>query len=200
MSKNKLRMLIEIALFAAIAFVLDLLIPSIGHGIKFNVKMLPIVFLGLRWGLLPGMAGGLLWGLLQIITGEAYILNFPQVLIEYVIAFTSIGLAGLFHKKMQKTLADQNSGKSDQMMIVLMALITGSFVRYLWHMLAGYIFWADMTEGAVAAVAYTISVNGLAFLTETVTCAVALVLLMPSLSLLLKNPGSVKLKPAAQEA
>lgn len=192
MKHTKLRMLVEIALFAAIAFILDLLIPSIGHGIKINVKMLPIIFLALRWGLLPGMAGGLIWGILQIVTGEAYILSAPQAFIEYIIAFSFIGMAGLLHKKMQRALADPKTKKSDLAMIASLALILGSFLRYIWHMIAGYIFWSDNMENATAAIANTISVNGLAFITETVTCLVVLLLITPYYKNLLKNPQSMK--------
>lgn len=192
MKNSRIRMLVEIALFAAVAFVLDLLIPSIGHGIKITVKMLPIIFLSLRWGLLPGMAGGLIWGLLQIITGEAYILSAPQVIIEYVIAFSSIGVAGLFHKKMQRTLADPSSKKSDQAMVAAMALITGSFARYIWHMIAGYVFWSENIESPTAAMANTITINGLGFITETVTCLVVLLLITGYYRQLFYNPQSVK--------
>ena len=190
MQNKNLRMILEIALFAAIAMILDLIIPST-HSVKITVKMLPIVFLALRWGVLPGMAGGLLWGILQIILGEAYILSAPQVFIEYILAFSCIGLAGLFHKKMQRALSRKEPVKSDLAMIATMALITGSFIRYIWHMIAGYVFWSENIESVKAAIINTISVNGLAFITETVTSLILLWIMIPSFKQLLRNPASM---------
>lgn len=192
MSRTKIRMLIEIALMAALSLILDLLIPSISHGIKINIKMLPIVILALRWGTLPGMVGGLLWGLLQIATGDAYILGFAQGLIEYVLAFAAIGLAGLMHKQIQNTLMQDATNKGALATFSLFGLVIGSFFRYLFHFIAGVIFWSENMDSTTAAIANSITVNGLAFITETVTCAVVLLLLIPAYAQIIKNPVSME--------
>ena len=80
MEKNQIRRIIEIAIFAALALIFDLIIPSFGHGFKISFKMVPIILLALRWGVGSGLMGGFLWGILQILVGDAYILSLPQVL------------------------------------------------------------------------------------------------------------------------
>lgn len=189
MSKYRLRLLIEIALFAAIAMVLDLVIPST-HGFKITPKMLPIIILALRWGTLPGMAGGLLWGILQIVTGEAYVLNAFQVLIEYIVAFSAIGLSGLFHKPMQNLLARPRPSKITQALLAGFAVLTGSLIRYLFHVIAGVIFWSQNIPSIDQAIANSLLVNGSGFLTETVTCLVILLIMLPWYRQLLKNTVS----------
>ena len=61
--------MIEVALFATIAYILDLVTQpmSLGPWISLSFKMVPIFLLSFRWGLKAGAMGGLIWGLLQVI-------------------------------------------------------------------------------------------------------------------------------------
>ena len=73
MSKTNIRPMIEVALFATIAYILDLVTQpmSLGPWISLSFKMVPIFLLSFRWGLKAGAMGGLIWGLLQVVTGQA---------------------------------------------------------------------------------------------------------------------------------
>ena len=73
MSKTSIRPMIEVALFATIAYILDLVTQpmSIGPWISLSFKMVPIFLLSFRWGVGAGAMGGLIWGLLQVVTGQA---------------------------------------------------------------------------------------------------------------------------------
>ncbi|MER2255183.1 MAG: energy-coupled thiamine transporter ThiT, partial [Priestia megaterium] len=79
---------IEIAIFAALALLLDLL-PSIkiATAVSISFSMVPIFIMCFRWGVKGGALSGLLWGLLQLATGTAYILTALQTFIEYIVAF-----------------------------------------------------------------------------------------------------------------
>ena len=72
MSKTNIRPMIEVALFATIAYILDLVTQpmSLGPWISLSFKMVPIFLLSFRWGLKAGAMGGLIWGLLQVVTGQ----------------------------------------------------------------------------------------------------------------------------------
>lgn len=192
MQRNRLKMLVEIAIFAALALIIDLFIPSIGHTIKFSFKMLPIVVLALRWGMPAGLTGGFLWGLLQIVVGEAYILSVVQVFIEYIIAFTVIGLAGIMFKPIQSELSKENYSVARTGFYASLATIIGAFIRYVFHYIAGIVFWGEYAPEGQAASLYSLLVNGPAFLTEIITCIVIIWLLAPFYKIILFNKSNLK--------
>ncbi|MDO5734201.1 MAG: energy-coupled thiamine transporter ThiT [Eubacteriales bacterium] len=187
MSKERIRVLVEIALMAALAMLLDVIIPSFGHGLKITIKMLPIVILALRRGLIPGLVGGFLWGLLQVVTGEAWILNALQVFLEYFLAFTLIGLAGLFMPLIQKELRQQNPSRGKLALEAGSALVLGSLARYIMHFFAGIAFWSDNLPEGVNAAINSLVINGSAFLSETLTSLVVLLLAIPFYRQLIRN-------------
>lgn len=64
MSKTSIRPMIDIALLATIAYILDLVTQpiSLGPWISLSFKMVPIFLLSFRWGLKAGAMGGLSGG------------------------------------------------------------------------------------------------------------------------------------------
>ena len=186
MDRNKLRKLIEIAIFAAIALVFDLFIPSLSPAFKISIKMLPIIILALRWGLGAGLAGGFLWGLLQIVVGDAEIVSLAQALIEYLFAFAAVGLTGLLAKPVQNTLRS-NASPAKSLLLVDLAAVIGCFARYIFHFIAGIVFWGMYAPESQPAWLYSLSVNGTAFLTETLTCLVVLSLMAPAYKTVILN-------------
>ena len=61
-------------------------------------SMLFIVLPAWLYGVKEGIFAGLLYGLLQFFF-EPYFLSFPQVMLDYVLAFSIMGIAGLFRNK-----------------------------------------------------------------------------------------------------
>ena len=175
-SNQRIQILLEVALFAVIALILDLFIPTLGP-IKIDVKMLPIVIIALRRGLVPGILSGLLWGLLQVLVGDAYILTISQFLLEYFVAFALIGFAGMASKPLQRLLHEEPESLGKQTLWASLGLLIGSGARYIIHFLAGYIFWGAYAPEGQGALLYSFIVNGTAFLTETGTVLIALFLL-----------------------
>ncbi len=187
MKNVQLRKLIEIAIFAALALIFDLFIPSISDAVKISFKMLPIIVLALRWGLGAGLTGGLIWGLLQIAIGEAVIVGPVQVIIEYVFAFAAVGVAGIFSNTVQNQLNAKYPKLINVAMTASVAAALGSLARYIFHFIAGFIFWGQYAPEGQSPVIYSLSVNGLAFITEAVTCIVILWLMIPTYKLTLLN-------------
>lgn len=175
-SNQRIQILLEVALFAVIALILDLFIPTFGP-VKIDIKMLPIVIIALRRGFVPGILSGLLWGLLQVLVGDAYILTISQFLLEYFVAFALIGFAGMASKPLQKLLHEEPEALGKQTLWASIGLIVGSGARYIIHFLAGYIFWGAYAPEGQGALLYSFIVNGTAFLTETGTVLIALILL-----------------------
>ena len=84
---------VEVAIIAALSMAMSF-IPDFAGWFHRRGEQLFLLF-SLRRGLTPGLATGLLWGLLHFALGKVAFLSVEQVLIEYVIAFAVMGLAGL---------------------------------------------------------------------------------------------------------
>lgn len=108
MNKLRIQVWIEIAICAGIALFLDVIVPTPSFAFVISIKMLPIIILSLRRGLLAGVIGGFIWGLLQFVIGDAYILSIVQFIVEYFVAFALVGLAGVLSGRMQTHLRDLN--------------------------------------------------------------------------------------------
>ena len=72
MSKTNIRPMIEVALFATIAYILDLVTQpmSLGPWISLSFKMVPIFLLSFRWGL-KLVLWAVLSGATSVVTGQA---------------------------------------------------------------------------------------------------------------------------------
>ena len=146
MSKTNIRPMIEVALFATIAYILDLVTQpmSLGPWISLSFKMVPIFLLSFRWGVKAGAMGGLIWGLLQVVTGQAAggWLTLTQGFLEYFVAFSLNGISGVVKPALDKAIKQGNKVKS--LMVITEGILLGSFARYLIHFIAGVIFWEAM--------------------------------------------------------
>lgn len=213
--KSKTKMLTESALLIAMAIVLELVakafIPEMPFGGQVTlVSMLPIVLISYRHGVKWGLLSGVVYAALEMVIGAKTVAAAFQpdyfgsgvlianallmCLLDYVLAFTILGVGGCFRNKIQ------NPGLS---------LCLGSIValgcRYLCHILSGYILfgsyaeWFFTQEGFPAwganlvaslnpqllALAYSVVYNGMYMIPEIVFTAVAALLLS-------KVPGIVK--------
>lgn len=186
MGKMKLVVLIEVAIFAAIAMMLDLL-PSIhlGNSGSISVAMLPIFLIAFRWGFKASVTAGFLWGLLQIVTGDLQALGFWQVILEYLFAFSFIGIAGLFAPIIQKQL--KNGDKTQAIITIVFATFIGSFSRYIWHFIAGVTLWAQWAPEGMSPFWYSLLYNGIPFVGASILCSVATVLLLVAAPRLILN-------------
>src|SRR5699024_3262106 len=105
MTTNKyLRVAIEAAFFAVIAFVLAFIPLDIGP-FEIELGMIPIIILSYRRGLKAGISSGFIWGLIKLTSGNITVLSVLQVFVEYVFAFAVSGLAGAAWKKIQEGIA-----------------------------------------------------------------------------------------------
>ena len=101
--KRNVLVWVEVAIIAALSMALSF-IPDFAGWFSPSWGAIILVIFSLRRGLTPGLAAGLLWGLLHFALGKVAFLSVEQVLIEYVIAFAVMGLAGLLYSPFQKAL------------------------------------------------------------------------------------------------
>lgn len=182
MDKKRLQMLIEVAIFAAIGLVLDKLSFSVwAQGGSVSFVMLPIALMGIRWGLKAGLTTGLIVGLLQLVSG-AYILNPIQAAIDYLIAFTIVGVAAV----VRKPILNNIKNKTKMIIYITSGIVLAGFLRFLAHMFAGYIFFRDVTSDENAWWV-TISYNGSYMLPATILTAIVACLLFTTAPRLLNR-------------
>ena len=104
MSTNKkhlrTRALTEGAMLIAAAQVLSYVkLYQFPHGGSVTPAMFPILLFALRFGLGRGLLAGFVYGLLQLIFDGAYAWGWQSMVLDYLLAFTPLGLAGLFRGK-----------------------------------------------------------------------------------------------------
>lgn len=177
MKKMKLVVMIEVAIMAAIALILDLLpsIPIFNTSISF--AMVPIFIIAFRWGFKASASAGFLWGLLQIVF-DLQALTFWQVILEYLVAFACIGFAGLFASSIQNALKMEQKGLATG--LIILAVVVGGFTRYIWHFIAGVTIWASYAPEGMSPFINSLIVNGGSYLGASILCSIILVLLLVS--------------------
>ena len=99
-SHLQIRALCEGALMVALAFVLSFVkLYQLPNGGSLTPAMFPVLLFALRWGLGKGLIASFAFGILQMIFDGAYAWGWQSMLLDYIVAFTPLGLAGLFKGK-----------------------------------------------------------------------------------------------------
>lgn len=204
---NKTKRLTESAMLLAVAIVLELVskmfIPEMPFGGQITlVSMLPVVLISYRHGVKWGLISGVAYALLEMAIGAKTVAAAFQpgyfgdgtmivnalimCVLDYLVAFTALGLGGVFRNRIEKPG---------------LGLMCGSIValgaRYLAHIASGYILfsgWAEWfftQEGFPAwgaqlvqslsaeelGMMYSVVYNGMYMLPEIVITAVVALLL-----------------------
>ena len=132
------------------------------------LSMLPVFLFACRWGLRAGCMSGLLLGIITFILDGGLALGWQSILGDYLIAFTVLGLAGLFRFK-----------KSS----IFLGTLAGSAARFLVHYVVGATVWAMyMPERFLGMTMttpwfYSLLYNGLFMVIDTALCLVVFVIL-----------------------
>lgn len=195
------------AVLAAISMVIPLQLPF--GGSVTLASMLPIVLIGYMFGMKWGFAGAFVFAVVQMLLGWGTVSAFFMpgdeqmiwwkaiivVLVDYILAYTALGFAGVFRDVTKKPAV---------------ALCLGSVValtlRYVCHIVSGAIFfgaWAewfftdimpgiggwvlDTFSGAGLAAVYSVVYNGLYMIPEIVLTTVLAAIVPAALGKLVKK-------------
>ena len=174
MNNKTLSIWIEGTILAALAIVLSYVPTKIGN-FSISLGMIPVILYAIRRGPVKGMVCGFLWGILHFVGPNLEILNFWQGLIDYFLAYTFIGLAGVFSAFITKSIRKEKE-KKVKVQIVLSTAI-GTIGRYFWHFISGMIFYGQYAPKGMAPAVYSLTVNGANALATGFVTAVVLVFL-----------------------
>ena len=204
---NKTKRLTESAMLLAVAIVLELVskmfIPELPFGGQVTlVSMLPVVLISYRHGVKWGLVSGAAYAMIEMAIGAktvtaafqpgyfgdgVMLLNaLIMCLLDYLVAFTVLGLGGLFRDRIE------NRGKA-----LCCGVLVALGCRYVAHIFSGYILFAGWAEwfftqdgfpawGAslVASLSptalgmlYSIVYNGMYMIPEMILTSVAAVLI-----------------------
>ena len=128
-SRVALRVLCEGALMVALAQILSYLkLWELPQGGSVTIGMFPIFLFCIRWGFGPGMLASVVFSVLQLVLDGAYAYSWQSMLGDYIVAFSVLGVAGLF--------ARMKGG-------FFLGSIAGCVARFLVHWIVGATVWAE---------------------------------------------------------
>lgn len=154
-----IRTLIIGALCVSLAFVLSYI--RIWHmpqgGSVTLASMLPIMVFAYIYGTPKGLVVALAYGLLQMLQ-DLYIVHWAQAAMDYILAFLSLALAGLFKKS------------------ILPGAILACFSRYVFHVLSGVIFFAEYAPEGQNVWVYSSAYNSVVLVEMAIIIFIVLVI------------------------
>ncbi|WP_251552167.1 energy-coupled thiamine transporter ThiT [Neobacillus muris] len=186
MNKNRsnTRFITEVAVFSALAYLLDLAANFLSlkiwpQGGSVSIAMVPVFIMAYRWGIKGGLLSGFLLGLLQFILGFAQIYTIIQGIIDYFIAFTVVGFAGVFAGPIQRALV--KGEKSKWMVYSLLGAFIGSALRYVCHVVSGIVFFGEYAPKGQPVTVYSLLYNGTFMLPSFILSAIIVILVLSAM-------------------
>jgi thiamine transporter len=179
--KSNTLFIVEVAVFTALAYLLDFLANILSlkiwpQGGSISIAMVPIFIMAYRWGVKGGILSGFLLGLLQFILGYSQIYSLLQGFIDYFVAFTAVGLAGVFASLVKNALNENKKGK--WMTYAVLGAFFGSVLRYICHVVSGIAFFGEYAPKGQPVAIYSLLYNGTYMLPSFIISAVIVVLVI----------------------
>lgn len=178
MKNVKTRTLVECAMMIALSTVLSMV--TLFHmpqgGSVTAASMVPLVLVSYRHGVKLGLATGFVHSLLQMALGfyAPPVATFPAfagvVLLDYVLAFTVLGLAAFFGK-----------GVKSRALSGALGALAVTFLRFVCSFLSGVLIWDSSAPEGVPVWYYSLVYNGSYMLPEGLITAAVTAALLPAL-------------------
>lgn len=139
-------------------------------------SMLPIILFALCFGPAWGLGVALLYSVLQIMIG-GYIMAPAQVLLDYTLAFTSLGLAGMFAAKASVRKTETNILRRLSLIPywkIIVATVVSMLGRLVFSFISGIVFYGSYAPEGQAVWAYSLVYNGAYLIPEAIITLVVL--------------------------
>lgn len=187
MNRDRLQLLMEIALAVALSAVLHFLrLYALPQGGTVSLEMLPIFVVAFRRGAVAGVATGVVFGLVDVIL-EPMVVHPAQLILDYPLAFGLVGAAGLLRPVWRRYWErSTHLGHAKDLTLGLVLGITpgvllGAALRFGAHFVSGIIFFASYAPKGQPIWLYSLMYNGSYVFLSGVACAAAMWVLAPAL-------------------
>ena len=177
MKKKNLIVLAEIAIFAAIGFVLDLIANFITrffpNGGSIGIAMIAVIIITYRRGIIPGFITGLLMGLLDMTDGyyaiaDTFFKVFFQIGFDYLFGYAFVCVCGFIIPLCKKNF----------ILFTTIGAFIGGMGKYLSHFLSGIFFWPEFpNQPFLERVWYSIGYNG-SYMIPSIILSAAIICLL----------------------
>jgi thiamine transporter len=176
--KTKIITMAEIAIFAAIGFVLDFLAGLYSgffpFGGSISFALVAVVIVSFRRGTIAGICTGLIMGLLDLTDGfytvaDTWYNSILQIGMDYIFTYMLVGLVGLAKPLIKKI---------NLVLVVTISTVIGGLLKYLSHFLSGILYWPEFPEQPfLERVIYSLVYNGGYMIPTIIVCGVTSFLL-----------------------
>ena len=172
-SYTKTRIMVECALMIALGTILaNIKIYELPNGGSITLfSMVPFILVSFRHGVKWGLFTGFVNSLLQMLLGfyapptPGLLPLVGMILLDYVLAFSFLGLACVFAKPFKNKLVGVAVGSAAVCVL-----------RFLCSFLSGVLIWGNLSDGLPAWI-YSLTYNGSYMLPEGIMTTIAVVLL-----------------------
>ena len=187
---EKLRALSESALLIALATALSFIkLIDLPYGGAVTIaSMLPIALISYRHGVGNGVFAATVYGGIQQILGlsalswaTSWKAVIAIVLLDYIVAFAVIGLAGAFRRSVK-----------NQTVAVALGCLCVCLLRYFCHVVSGATVWAGLSIPTSAALAFSFAYNATYMLPETIILLVCAVYVASNIDFRSQTPSRMK--------
>lgn len=177
-SKFSVKMLAEGGVMLALAVLLNMIrIYQAPNGGSVSAgSMIPILLFAIRWGISPGILLGAIYGLLDFMFNP-FFFHPVQFLLDYILAYAALGIAGIGHSK---------KGKEVRLIKIMTGIVLGITGRLISHVLSGVIFFAEYA-GAQNPWVYSIIYNATYLVPELIISVVVIMLIWKPLKRVSEN-------------
>ena len=141
-------------------------------------SMLPVMLISIKYGVSTGLATCFVYSLTQLMQAVASANVFPYcetpttlvlcILFDYVVPFTVLGLAGLFHKMKLTKNTEIN---------IYIGIISVVILRFLCHFITGVAIWGQWAPEGMGKYFYSFLYNGSFLSLDFIICIVCAVLM-----------------------
>jgi len=176
-------MAIAVALAAAIGLLKLFVMPQGG---SVSLEMIPILFIAIRRGLVPGLTVGVVYGFVQLLLPGAFLVQPVQVLLDYPLAFGALGLAALVPVPAWPRRSSEGDALASPVgsarpwffAALIGAVVIGVAARFVCHFLSGIIFFASYAPAGQPVWIYSLTYNLLYLVPEALLTIVLLAFLV----------------------
>ncbi|MGD9964196.1 MAG: energy-coupled thiamine transporter ThiT [Candidatus Izemoplasmatales bacterium] len=155
--KKDVKVYAEVAILVGVAVVLDVIFGILSSGIfpwggSISPAMLPIFIIAYRRGVKTGLFSGFIFAIIQLLIagmissgviaaipesnyiGPTWLKLILVYLLDYIIPFTLLGIAGIFKNSLTKIKP------------FILGMLLASFIRYISHGISGVLIWGSYTS------------------------------------------------------